>query len=133
MPVYEALARVDGPEDLTPELLLETVEAQARQGVDYMTIHAGLLREFVPLAARRTTGIVSRGGAILAQWMLAHREQNPFYTHFGEICEIFQAYDVAFSLGDGLRPGSIFDANDEAQLGKGAEPSARPNRRRKKD
>ena len=116
VPVYEALARVEAPEELTPALLLETIEAQARQGVDYMTIHAGLLQEYLPLAARRVTGIVSRGGAILAQWMVAHNAQNPFYTHFEEICEIFRTYDVCFSLGDGLRPGCLADANDEAQF-----------------
>jgi phosphomethylpyrimidine synthase len=116
VPLYEAMARVESPEELTSALLLEVIEAQARQGVDYMTIHAGLLREYVPLACRRLTGIVSRGGAILARWMAAHQQQNPFYTHFDAICEIFQAYDVSFSLGDGLRPGCLADANDEAQF-----------------
>lgn len=116
VPIYEALARVEAPEELTPQILLETIEAQARQGVDYMTIHAGILREYLPLAMKRLVGIVSRGGAILAQWMMAHHQQNPLYTHFDEICEIFKAHDVSFSLGDGLRPGCLADANDEAQF-----------------
>jgi phosphomethylpyrimidine synthase len=116
VPIYECLARVQDVADLTPRMLLDVIEAQARQGVDYMTIHAGLLRDFVPLAARRVTGIVSRGGALIAQWMLANRAENPLYTHFDEICEIFQRYDVTFSLGDGLRPGCLADASDEAQF-----------------
>jgi len=116
VPIYECLAHVKEVEDLTPRLLLEIIEAQATQGVDYMTIHAGLLRRFIPMAARRVTGIVSRGGALMAQWMLAHGQENPLYTHFDAICEIFKRYDVAFSLGDGLRPGCLADASDEAQF-----------------
>jgi phosphomethylpyrimidine synthase len=117
VPIYEALARVGGKvEDLDIALMLEVIEDQARQGVDYMTIHAGVLRRTVPLACRRHTGIVSRGGAILAKWMLLHEEENFLYTHFREICEVMKRYDVAFSLGDGLRPGSLADANDEAQF-----------------
>jgi phosphomethylpyrimidine synthase len=96
--------------------MLGVIEEQAKQGVDYMTVHAGLLREHIPLALKRVTGIVSRGGALMAQWMLAHHQQNPFYTHFEELCRIFQRYDVAFSLGDGLRPGCQADASDEAQF-----------------
>jgi phosphomethylpyrimidine synthase len=116
VPIYECLTHVKEAEDLTPEILLEVIEAQAQQGVDYMTIHAGLLRDFIPLAAHRITGIVSRGGAIMAQWMLAHKAENPLYTHFDAICEIFKKYDVAFSLGDGLRPGCLADASDAAQF-----------------
>jgi phosphomethylpyrimidine synthase len=116
VPIYECLAHVKEVEDLTPEILLGIIEAQAEQGVDYMTIHAGLLKDFIPLAAHRITGIVSRGGALLAQWMLAHQAENPLYTHFDAICEIFKKYDVAFSLGDGLRPGCLADASDEAQF-----------------
>ncbi len=116
VPVYEAITHVKRVEDLTPELLLGVIEAQARQGVDYMTIHAGVLRDFIPLAAHRITGIVSHGGALMAQWMLAHGAENPLYTHFDAICRIFQKYDVAFSLGDGLRPGCLADASDEAQF-----------------
>ncbi len=116
VPIYECLTHVKEVEDLTPELMLEVIEAQAAQGVDYMTIHAGVLRDFLPLAAHRITGIVSRGGALLAQWMIANRAENPLYTHFDEICEIFKRYDVAFSLGDGLRPGCLADASDEAQF-----------------
>ena len=116
VPIYECLAHVDRVEDLTPRMLLEIIEAQAAQGVDYMTIHAGLLRDFIPLAAKRITGIVSRGGALMAQWMLSHGAENPLFTHFDDICEIFKRYDVAFSLGDGLRPGCLADASDEAQF-----------------
>jgi phosphomethylpyrimidine synthase len=116
VPIYECLTRVKEVEDLTPEIMLEVIEAQAAQGVDYMTIHAGVLRDFIPLAAHRITGIVSRGGAIMAQWMLANGAENPLYTHFDEICEIFKRYDVAFSLGDGLRPGCLADASDRAQF-----------------
>jgi len=116
VPIYEAMAHVKDAPDLTPRLLLEVIEAQARQGVDYMTIHAGLLRDFIPKAAHRITGIVSRGGALMAQWMLAHEQENPLFTHFDAICEIFKRYDVAFSLGDGLRPGCLADASDEAQF-----------------
>ncbi len=117
VPIYQALEKVGGvAEDLTPELYLATLVEQAEQGVDYFTVHAGVLLRFIPLTAERVTGIVSRGGAIMAQWCLAHHRENFLYTHFGEICEIMRAYDVAFSLGDGLRPGSIADANDEAQF-----------------
>jgi phosphomethylpyrimidine synthase len=116
VPIYECLAHVKDVADLTPRMLLEIIEAQAAQGVDYMTIHAGLLRAFIPLAARRTTGIVSRGGALIAQWMLANGAENPLYTHFDAICDIFKRYDVTFSLGDGLRPGCLADASDEAQF-----------------
>jgi phosphomethylpyrimidine synthase len=116
VPIYECLARVKEVKDLTPALMLEVIEAQAAQGVDYMTIHAGVLRDIVPLAAHRVTGIVSRGGALMAQWMLQNGAENPFYTHFPEICAIFRKYDVTFSLGDGLRPGSLADASDAAQF-----------------
>jgi phosphomethylpyrimidine synthase len=116
VPIYEAMAHVKDVADLTPEILLEVIEFQARQGVDYMTIHAGLLRDFIPKAAHRITGIVSRGGALMAQWMLSNRKENPLFTHFDAICEIFKRYDVAFSLGDGLRPGCLADASDEAQF-----------------
>ncbi|HEV7865128.1 MAG TPA: phosphomethylpyrimidine synthase ThiC [Acidimicrobiia bacterium] len=118
VPIYQALEKVDGsPADLTWEMYRDTVIEQAEQGVDYMTVHAGVLLRYVPLTAARLTGIVSRGGSILAAWCLAHHQENFLYTHFEELCEIFAAYDIAFSLGDGLRPGSIADANDEAQLG----------------
>jgi len=117
VPIYQALEKVDGKaEDLTWEIYRDTLIEQAEQGVDYFTIHAGVLLRYVPLTARRMTGIVSRGGSIMAKWCLAHHEESFLYTRFEEICEIMKAYDVAFSLGDGLRPGSIYDANDEAQL-----------------
>jgi len=117
VPIYQALEKCDGtPEALTWELYRDTIIEQAEQGVDYMTVHAGVLLRYVPMTVHRTTGIVSRGGSILAAWCLAHHQENFLYTHFDELCEIFAAYDVAFSLGDGLRPGSIADANDEAQL-----------------
>jgi phosphomethylpyrimidine synthase len=117
VPIYQALEKVGGrPEDLTWEIYRDTLIEQAEQGVDYFTVHAGVLLRYVPMTARRLTGIVSRGGSILAKWCLAHHQENFTYTHFREICEIMRAYDVAFSLGDGLRPGSIADANDEAQL-----------------
>ena len=117
VPIYQALEKVDGrPEELTWELYRDTLVEQAEQGVDYFTIHAGVLLRYVPLTARRVTGIVSRGGSIMAAWCLAHHRENFLYTRFEEICEIMAAYDVAFSLGDGLRPGSIADANDEAQF-----------------
>jgi phosphomethylpyrimidine synthase len=116
VPIYEAVARVRRVEDITPELMLEVIEEQAEQGVDYMTIHAGVLVQYVPMTTRRVTGIVSRGGAILAQWMVRNHRQNFLYEHFDEICKIFQKYDVCFSLGDGLRPGSLADASDEAQF-----------------
>ncbi|MGB5831200.1 MAG: phosphomethylpyrimidine synthase ThiC [Thiohalocapsa sp.] len=117
VPIYQALEKVDGkPEELTWEMFRDTLIEQAEQGVDYFTIHAGVLLRYVPLTADRVTGIVSRGGSILAKWCLAHHQENFLYTHFGEICEIMKAYDVSFSLGDGLRPGSIADANDRAQF-----------------
>ncbi|MGE8529371.1 MAG: phosphomethylpyrimidine synthase ThiC [Acinetobacter guillouiae] len=117
VPIYQALEKVDGvAEDLTWEIFKDTLIEQAEQGVDYFTIHAGVLLRYVPMTANRLTGIVSRGGSIMAQWCLAHHEENFLYTHFDEICEIMKAYDVSFSLGDGLRPGCIQDANDEAQF-----------------
>ncbi len=116
VPIYEALTRVRRVEDLTSELLLEVIEEQAEQGVDYMTIHAGVLVQYIPLTTRRVTGIVSRGGSILAEWMVKNHRQNPLYECFEDICKIFQKYDVSFSLGDGLRPGSVADASDEAQF-----------------
>jgi phosphomethylpyrimidine synthase len=118
VPIYQALEKVDGhAEELTWEIFKDTLIEQAEQGVDYFTIHAGVRLAYVPLTASRMTGIVSRGGSILAKWCLAHHKENFLYTHFEEICEVMKAYDVSFSLGDGLRPGSIYDANDEAQLG----------------
>ncbi|HSX88956.1 MAG TPA: phosphomethylpyrimidine synthase ThiC [Pseudomonas sp.] len=118
VPIYQALEKVGGvAEDLTWELFRDTLIEQAEQGVDYFTIHAGVLLRYVPMTAKRVTGIVSRGGSIMAKWCLAHHKENFLYTHFEEICEIMKAYDVSFSLGDGLRPGSIADANDEAQFG----------------
>ena len=118
VPIYQALEKVDGrAEELTWEIFRDTLIEQAEQGVDYFTIHAGVLLRYVPLTARRVTGIVSRGGSILAKWCLAHHKENFLYTHFEDICDIMKAYDVAFSLGDGLRPGSIADANDAAQFG----------------
>ena len=116
VPIYEALARVSRVRDLTPEIMLEVIEEQAAQGVDYMTIHAGVLREYIPLTRQRITGIVSRGGAIMAQWSVENDQENFLYTHFADICKIFQKYDVSFSLGDGLRPGCLADASDEAQF-----------------
>ncbi|MFT5534696.1 MAG: phosphomethylpyrimidine synthase [Burkholderiaceae bacterium] len=117
VPLYQALEKVNGKaEDLTWEIFRDTLIEQAEQGVDYFTIHAGVLLRYVPMTAKRLTGIVSRGGSIMAKWCLAHHEESFLYTHFNDICEIMKAYDVSFSLGDGLRPGSIFDANDEAQL-----------------
>jgi len=117
VPIYQALEKVDGKaEELTWEIFRDTLIEQAEQGVDYFTIHAGVRLGFIPLTAKRVTGIVSRGGSILAKWCLAHHKENFLYTHFEEICEIMKAYDVSFSLGDGLRPGSIADANDEAQF-----------------
>ena len=117
VPLYQALEKVEGsPEELTWELYRDTIIEQAEQGVDYFTIHAATLLRYVPLTANRVTGIVSRGGSIMAGWCLAHHQENFLYTHFEELCEIMRAYDIAFSLGDGLRPGSIADANDEAQF-----------------
>lgn len=117
VPIYQALEKVNGvAEDLTWEIFRDTLIEQAEQGVDYFTIHAGVLLRYVPMTAKRLTGIVSRGGSIMAKWCLAHHKESFLYTHFEDICEIMKAYDVAFSLGDGLRPGSIADANDEAQF-----------------
>ncbi len=118
VPIYQALEKVNGrAEDLTWEIFRDTLIEQCEQGVDYFTIHAGVLLQFIPLTARRTTGIVSRGGSILAKWCLAHHQENFLYTHWDDICDILAAYDVAFSIGDGLRPGSVADANDAAQFG----------------
>ncbi len=118
VPIYQALEKVGGvAEDLTWEIFRDTLVEQAEQGVDYFTIHAGVLLRYVPLTAKRVTGIVSRGGSIMAKWCLAHHRENFLYTHFEDICEVMKAYDVSFSLGDGLRPGSLADANDEAQFG----------------
>jgi len=117
VPIYQALEKVNGKaEELTWGIYRDTLIEQAEQGVDYFTIHAGVLLRYIPLTAKRVTGIVSRGGSIMAAWCLAHHKENFLYTHFEEICEIMKAYDVSFSLGDGLRPGSIADANDEAQF-----------------
>ena len=118
VPIYQALEKVDGKaEELTWEIYRDTLIEQAEQGVDYFTIHAGVLLRYIPWTAKRMTGIVSRGGSIMAKWCLAHHKENFLYTHFEDICEIMKAYDVSFSLGDGLRPGSNYDANDDAQLG----------------
>ncbi len=116
VPIYQAILDVDEAPDLTAQGLLDNVEHQAKQGVDYMTLHAGLLLEHLPLVYGRVTGIVSRGGSLLAVWMMAHRKQNPLYTHYDELLEICRTYDVTISLGDGLRPGSIHDASDKAQF-----------------
>ena len=116
VPIYEALNRVRRVQDLNIRVMLEVIEEQAEQGVDYMTIHAGVLVQYIPLTTRRVTGIVSRGGAILAEWMTKNHKQNFLYEHYDEICKIFQKYDVSFSLGDGLRPGSLADASDAAQF-----------------
>ena len=116
VPIYQIIQNVKDPKDITIKMMLDMVEQQAKQGVDYMTIHAGVLLEHVPLTRDRVTGIVSRGGALMAAWMIGHHKQNPWYTHFGELCEIMRAYDVTFSLGDGLRPGCLADANDAAQF-----------------
>jgi phosphomethylpyrimidine synthase len=117
VPIYQALEKVGGkPEDLTGEVYRDTLVVQAEPGVDYFTVHAGVLLRYIPMTARRVTGIVSRGGSIMARWCLAHHQENFTYTHFREICEIMRAYDVSFSLGDGLRPGAIADANDEPQF-----------------
>ena len=117
VPIYEAISRVKRAEDLTPEIMLEVIEEQAEQGVDYMTIHAGVMREFLPMVRKRITGIVSRGGALMAQWMNFHNKDNFLYDRFDDICRIFTKHDVSFSLGDGLRPGCIADASDDAQFG----------------
>jgi len=116
VPIYEAISRVKRVEDLTASVMLEVIEEQAQQGVDYMTIHAGLLIQYLPMVSKRITGIVSRGGAMLAQWMAFHHRQNFLYDCFEDICKIFAKYDVTFSLGDGLRPGCLADASDEAQF-----------------
>ena len=116
VPIYEAVSRVKRIEDLNADVMLEVIEEQAEQGVDYMTIHAGVLIQYLPMVAKRITGIVSRGGAILAQWMAHHRQQNFLYERFDDICKIFAKHDVSFSLGDGLRPGCIADASDQAQF-----------------
>lgn len=115
VPIYKTLERVKKIEDITPRLLLEIIEEEASAGVDFMTIHAGLLRRHISLALKRTAGIVSRGGAMLAKWMTYHKKENPLYTHFDDICKIFRKYDVTFSLGDGLRPGALADASDKSQ------------------
>ncbi len=118
VPIYQALEKVDGKaEELTWEVYRDTLIEQCEQGVDYFTVHAGVLLRYIPMTAKRVTGIVSRGGSIMAKWCLAHHQESFLYTRFPEICEIMAAYDVSFSLGDGLRPGSIADANDEAQFG----------------
>jgi phosphomethylpyrimidine synthase len=116
VPIYELVQKVKDPNDITPQMMLDMVEHQAKQGVDYMTIHAGVLRRYLPLTTARVTGIVSRGGSLMGAWMLAHGQENPWYTHFAELCEIMRQYDVTFSLGDGLRPGCLADANDRAQF-----------------
>ncbi|MGW8257033.1 MAG: phosphomethylpyrimidine synthase ThiC [Thermoguttaceae bacterium] len=116
VPIYQVVEQLDDVVDMRPEDFLNVIAQQAAQGVDYMTIHAALLRDHLPLVQNRLTGIVSRGGSLVAKWMSAHREENPFYTHFDELCEIMRRYDVTWSLGDGLRPGSLADAGDDAQF-----------------
>jgi phosphomethylpyrimidine synthase len=117
VPIYQMLEELGGDiDDMKPQHFLDMCEKQAKQGVDYMTVHAGLLQEHLGLTAKRITGIVSRGGSLIARWMMAHRQQNPLYTHFEDLCDVFRQYDVTWSLGDGLRPGSIADASDEAQF-----------------
>jgi len=116
VPIYQCVQQVKDAKDITIQQMLDMVEHQAKQGVDYMTIHAGVLIRHVPLTRNRVTGIVSRGGSLMAEWMIAHHKENPWYTHFDQLCEIMKAHDVTFSLGDGLRPGSLADANDEAQF-----------------
>src|SRR5207248_2603946 len=116
VPIYQVIQEVKEVADITPRQMLDMVEHQAKQGVDYMTIHAGVLLEYLPLTTNRVTGIVSRGGSLMGAWMLNRHEQNPWYTHFDELCEIMRAYDVTYSLGDGLRPGCLADANDRAQF-----------------
>jgi phosphomethylpyrimidine synthase len=117
VPIYQMVQNIKEVADLTPKDMLDMIERQAKQGVDYMTIHAGVLLEYLPLVKDRITKIVSRGGSLIAEWMVRHREQNPLYTHFDEICEIFEQHDVSFSLGDSLRPGCQHDASDAAQFG----------------
>jgi len=116
VPMYQAIQQVKKVEDLTSQDLVDIVEHQAQQGVDYMTLHAGILRDYIPLTADRVTGIVSRGGALIAQWMIAHNQENPLYTRFDDLCDIMRQYDVTWSLGDSLRPGSLADASDAAQF-----------------
>lgn len=116
VPIYQVAEQLDDIVDMKPQDFLDAVEEQAQQGIDYMTIHCALLREHLPLTEKRLTGIVSRGGSLIAKWMTAHRRENPFYTHFDPLCEILRQYDVTWSLGDGLRPGSVADASDEAQF-----------------
>jgi len=116
VPIYQTAEQLDDIADMQPRDFLDVVEQQARQGVDYMTIHAALLREHLPLCQGRLTGIVSRGGSLAAKWMIVHGEENPFYTHFDELCDIMHEHDVTWSLGDGLRPGSLADASDAAQF-----------------
>jgi phosphomethylpyrimidine synthase len=116
VPIYQVAQQLDDIVDMRPQDFLDVVESQARQGVDYMTVHCGVLREHLPLTERRVTGIVSRGGSLAAKWMMAHGQENPFFTHFDDLCDIMYAHDVTWSLGDGLRPGSIADASDEAQF-----------------
>ncbi|HEX3313445.1 MAG TPA: phosphomethylpyrimidine synthase ThiC [Gemmataceae bacterium] len=116
VPIYQIIQDVKDPADITPKQMLDMVEHQAKQGVDYMTIHAGVLQRYLPMTTKRITGIVSRGGSLMGAWMVAHHKENPWYTHFGELCEIMKAHDVTFSLGDGLRPGCLADANDDAQF-----------------
>jgi phosphomethylpyrimidine synthase len=116
VPIYQAVQKVKSVEDLNEQDFLDNVEHQAKQGVDYMTLHAGILRDYIPLTAHRVTGIVSRGGSLIAQWMVAHKKENPLYTRFDDLCDIMREYDVTWSLGDSLRPGSIADASDAAQF-----------------
>jgi len=116
VPIYQVAQQLDDIVDMRPQDFIDVIQQQARQGVDYMTVHCGLLREHLTLTRRRLTGIVSRGGSLVAKWMLAHEEENPFFTHFDDLCDIMHEYDVTWSLGDGLRPGSIADASDEAQF-----------------
>src|SRR3954447_13809374 len=116
VPMYQAVQKVKKVEDLTEQDFLDIVEHQAKQGVDYMTLHAGILKDYIPLTAHRVTGIVSRGGSLIAMWMIAHNKENPIYTGFDDLCDIMREYDVTWSLGDSLRPGSIADASDAAQF-----------------
>jgi len=116
VPMYQAIQQVKSVGDLTEQMLLDVVEHQAKQGVDYMTLHAGILRDYIPLTSHRVTGIVSRGGSLIAQWMVLHKKENPLYTRFDDLCDIMREYDVTWSLGDSLRPGSIADASDAAQF-----------------
>ena len=117
VPIYQMLEELGGDiDDMKPQHFLDMCEKQAQQGVDYMTVHSGVLQEHLGLTMKRVTGIVSRGGSLIARWMMTHRQQNPLYTHFEDLCDIFRQYDVTWSLGDGLRPGSIADASDEAQF-----------------